>query len=390
MLLVGALLVAAVNVRGDLDVRLDAATYPDQADGVVLELTYDITYASLAFVRGDSSFQAEFEIALQVLDRGGNPLAGDAWRVRQSVMEYDETVSRESRLTGAVELVLPGGAYSAAVAVADAMSARRAVAEFRLESPSRGIRLRFLRGGAVHPGRTYGLTDTITAQAELLDPAAAVDSFRFSVFAGNRIVDDSSRAVVDSAGRRTARYSMAIADSAGVARLSSGEYRLEVVGVGTGLLPEARAGFSVRVPFFYDDEAYFAKVDELVHVATAAEMGELKRMPPREREQRWHDFWKGRDPTPTTDRNEREEEYFERIDYAKEHFGHGDRGFRSDRARVYVRYGPPDNVEARPFEIDTRAYEIWYYYGLGYEFVFVDRSGFGVYTLESPRFLDER
>ena len=380
---------AAVEVRGDMDVRLDVATYQAESGGVVLELTYGIPYTSLSFVRDIAGFRAEAEVTLQVLDRGGDPLAGDAWRASQSVSEYDETASQESRLIGTVSLALPEGSFSGTVVFADAMSARRAVGEFRIESPNRGVRLRFLRGGEVHPDRVYGLTDTLVVQAEVLDRAAGVDSLRFSVRAGNRLATDAALPVVDSAGRLGARYCMAIADSSGVARLSTGEYRVDVVAVGADTLMTAGADFRVSVPFFFDDETYAAKVDELVYVATVAEMGELKRLPPGEREQRWREFWKGRDPTPTTDRNEREEQYFERIDYAKEHFGHGDRGFRSDRARVYVRYGPPDNVESRPFEIDTRAYEVWHYYSLGYEFVFVDRSGFGVYTLESPGFREE-
>jgi GWxTD domain-containing protein len=86
---------------------------------------------------------------------------------------------------------------------------------------------------------------------------------------------------------------------------------------------------------------------------------------------------------PATDRNEREEEYFARISYAEEKFRHGDRGYRSDRGRVYVVYGPPDQVESRPFELDTPAYEVWSYYGSGRSFTFVDRYGTGQFVLVS-------
>jgi GWxTD domain-containing protein len=152
----------------------------------------------------------------------------------------------------------------------------------------------------------------------------------------------------------------------------------------------ASASFRVDVPFFYDDSQYFARVAQLEYVASSGEMQILRRTPRAERESAWRDFWKKKDQTPTTERNEREDEYLARIDYADEHFGHGDRGWRSDRGRVYVRYGAADQVDVRPFEIDAPAYEIWYYYELNRKFVFLDRFGAGEMILQNPEVFDER
>ena len=87
--------------------------------------------------------------------------------------------------------------------------------------------------------------------------------------------------------------------------------------------------------------------------------------------------------TPVKGRYATEEEYFGRIDYAEEHFRHGDRGYLSDRGHVYALYGPPDQIESRPFEIDSPAVEVWYYYQLNKEFDFVDRFGAGEYMLQN-------
>ena len=100
-------------------------------------------------------------------------------------------------------------------------------------------------------------------------------------------------------------------------------------------------------------------------------------------------FWKKKDQSPTTERNESEDQYFERIDYAEEHFGQGDRGYRSDRGHVYVLYGAPDQIDARPFEIDTPADEIWYYYQVNKRFEFIDRFGAGEYVLQNREALGE-
>ena len=75
------------------------------------------------------------------------------------------------------------------------------------------------------------------------------------------------------------------------------------------------------------------------------------------------------------------DDYFKRIEYCKEKFGKGDRGYKSDRARVFMKYGTPDQIESANYEQSTRPYEIWYYYNINRRFVFVDVSGFGEYVL---------
>ena len=60
-------------------------------------------------------------------------------------------------------------------------------------------------------------------------------------------------------------------------------------------------------------------------------------------------FWQRRDPTPGTPRNEFKEEHYRRIAFANEHFA-SDRapGWQNDRGRVYITYGPPDEIESHP------------------------------------------
>jgi len=59
-------------------------------------------------------------------------------------------------------------------------------------------------------------------------------------------------------------------------------------------------------------------------------------------------FWLRRDPTPDTVENEYKEEHYRRIAYANEHFAAGIPGWRTDRGRMYIMYGPPDEIESHP------------------------------------------
>jgi len=94
-------------------------------------------------------------------------------------------------------------------------------------------------------------------------------------------------------------------------------------------------------------------------------------------------FWLLRDQNPGTPENEFRQEYLRRLQYVNRHFGTGKPGWKSDRGRIYLVYGKPDEVERFPSSGESRAYEVWHYYHIqgGVLFVFVDVRGFGDYIL---------
>ena len=97
-------------------------------------------------------------------------------------------------------------------------------------------------------------------------------------------------------------------------------------------------------------------------------------------------FWKRRDPTPGTARNEAEEEFYRTVGEADRRFreggGGGVRGWRTDRGRIFIRYGPPDEVLDRSQAGATRPYVVWKYTkGKRQKFVFLDSTAFGNYEL---------
>ncbi len=71
------------------------------------------------------------------------------------------------------------------------------------------------------------------------------------------------------------------------------------------------------------------------------------------------EFWKRRDPTPETDVNEYKEEHYRRIAYSNVHFASSLPGWKTDRGRLYIMYGPPDRVDAHADVIPP--YEVWTY-----------------------------
>jgi GWxTD domain-containing protein len=97
-----------------------------------------------------------------------------------------------------------------------------------------------------------------------------------------------------------------------------------------------------------------------------------------------YEFWSARDQDKSTAINETKQEYFRRVAYADNQYKTGFRdGWKSDRGRVYIVYGPPDEIERHANELDVKPYEIWYYNSIqgGVQFVFGDRTGFSDYVL---------
>jgi len=96
------------------------------------------------------------------------------------------------------------------------------------------------------------------------------------------------------------------------------------------------------------------------------------------------DFWRKRDPDPETEANEYRDDFFQRIDYANQHFDQGTPGWKTDRGRIYIYFGPPDRIERRPMlnNPSIKGYQIWIYYRFNFGVEFLDRRGDGTYTMD--------
>ncbi len=89
--------------------------------------------------------------------------------------------------------------------------------------------------------------------------------------------------------------------------------------------------------------------EEVPYVITDEERGAFKKLSTdEEREQFIEQFWERRNPNPGSPENEFKEEYYRRIAYANEHYASGIPGWKADRGRIYIMYGPADEIESHP------------------------------------------
>ncbi len=149
-------------------------------------------------------------------------------------------------------------------------------------------------------------------------------------------------------------------------------------------------------------EDYFQKWlrEDIVYIITEEERDVFQRLTtPEEKEKFIQQFWYRRDPDMRTSANEVKEEHYRRLAFVNERFGSGRPGWQTDRGRIYVIHGAPDEVESHPSggmyrrpmhegggSTNTFPYEVWRYLhipGLGQdlELEFVDVTLTGEYRL---------
>jgi GWxTD domain-containing protein len=144
--------------------------------------------------------------------------------------------------------------------------------------------------------------------------------------------------------------------------------------------------------------------EDVVWIITDEERAAFKQLSnDEERDNFIEAFWQRRDPTPDTEENEYKEEHYQRIAYSNEHFAAGVPGWKTDRGRIYIIYGKPDEIDAHPSggtyerpidegggETSTFPFEDWryrYIEGIGQEIIieFVDTCMCGEYHMTMDR-----
>jgi GWxTD domain-containing protein len=133
-------------------------------------------------------------------------------------------------------------------------------------------------------------------------------------------------------------------------------------------------------------------------IATDEELALFDVLSPRGQSMMLDKFWVRRDPDPSTPENEYEKEFWRRVTYVQDHYTTPIReGLRTDRGKVYVIFGAPDEVEDHAGGVSslagyerstwsTKPYYAWKYYNAGPSgqrmlFVFVDDVGDGEYSI---------
>jgi GWxTD domain-containing protein len=377
----------------------------DLKDKSRLEMYVQMPYEELRFVKEGEEYVGRYDLTLNILTESEVVTWQKNMLVEVRSRDFVQTTSRHMYSLKQLSADLDPGTYELQLQVRDEDSKNTAnlkrtfiVSNYSRDSVSlsdimlvnhvttSGDRKTIVPNIS---GTIPNTADELYLFCELYMPKKA-DSARFAYRITNSQHEDVFRraVVLPLSGARTQAFlridSLNIPMGTYVATIEAEPYEL------SGLLKTKLAStsrkFSVRwtdLPFTITDIDH--ATDQMRYIAKDAEMEYIRDGKTlEEKKARFLQFWAKRNPNPQSPRNTLLEEYYLRVDQANKMFSHYAEGWKSDMGMVFIRYGPPENVERHPFETGTRPYEIWFYYQLQAEFVFVDETGFGDYRLRYP------
>ena len=411
--------------------------YAPQARETMLLAFVQVPYI-MAEAAGD---RIAWETTLRVLDGDGSQIYQEKWWAgAPASFRVPEAYGIETLRLGRVS----DGRYTIRVTVTDSVSGRSASTETVVQTfngqPTASDMLLASEMRVTPPGDTLTLPGEI-ARGDLrfiTAPDLTLDALRpqlaFMLEAYTAVeATAATRLVIRRAGNgeviyRLAPFEQTVPAGGGVIRgqfplegLPEGQYELVAsVDVG-GRTAERTAGFAIgslesamarsmanRTAQRGFDESYFASLSEdeldaaaevLEVIAKPAELAVYKAegdgaLSISAKRQFLVQFWAERDLEKGTPVNETRLAFYDAIDYANQLYGESGRnarpGWKTDRGRIFVRYGRPD--ERNPFPAGNRApaFEIWRYtQGRLRYYIFADENNFGHYRLVKSNDLQE-
>jgi GWxTD domain-containing protein len=353
-------------------------------------------YDELQFVRDGGGFLARYELSAFLFNGRGEQVDATIRGYDVRVLTYDSTNSRSAFAPAEASFDVVPGRYEMTVSLLDLDSKKSAVKKIPVEiAKGRADALtvtdiiladRIVPDSTGRPspvasvlGNISETMDTLYVWFEIHNPPAMTGvPVRMRLFdVKGAVVRSDSLVKPLSGGSTVCVLSVAKGD------LRGGRYRLEVaVGSGGQVVRRTRP-LTVHWGDMPGQSMDLDKmIDQVRYIAKGSELKKMKKKQGEEKLEAFRDFWRQRDPTPDTEANELEEEYYRRVDFANQNFSTFLDGWKTDRGMVYILLGPPGEIERHPFESGTKPYEIWTYYTFNRSVLFIDQTGMGDYRLE--------
>ncbi len=419
-----------VKGRGSFQIDVDVCRFFGDERQVYVEIYYGIHENTLSYIQDSSGLHGQMRMGLLV--RSDTAIvAQKEWMVPHTVRD-SLNLDRNQIMTGLESLGLPEGKYVVMISARDVNDPERhdtislqlpvtsfpktveTVSDIELSTtiqPSSNKASLFYKNTLEvmpNPARLFGAGLPIMYYyAEIynlnVNPASSSVVVRSSVLDGagrEVIVKDKPKPRIHNSSVEigtinltslrggTYYFRLALIDTAKAATLAFASKKFFIYKPGgmvdssfMQLLSDVEGSeFAVMSPDDVEREMGY-----LTYLMTDRERGQASLLTDLKSKQKFlYEFWKGRSPDPSSTENAFKIEYRKRIGYADQHYTGGARkGWKSDRGRVYILYGPPDEIERFPNSSESNPYEIWHYNNLqgGVIFVFVDRNSMGDYIL---------
>lgn len=370
----------------------------------IARLYLQILNDDLTFVKNQDRFEATIQYEIYVNNQQKEAVYNKTTTQKIVTNNFDETNSRKINNTFSSDIILPAGIYDAVVTVLDKNSNKQVnrklhfkiedlgktdflmsdvlfFTDYATDSTGRVIDFKPSLSGNFSGGGKYiyfyftsvvkDSLDTLNVKYTIRDPFNSINQFnQYNLCRKPRFQE------------HFIRLNRQLFDQ--------NRYELEVASTYHNDTIKARRLFS----FFWTIIPESPKdlnlaLEQMRYILDADSIDWALKQPYEEKKAYFKRFWARMDPNKSTQKNELMEEFYRRVNFATENFSTITiEGWRTDRGRIFIKFGEPDDIERHPFEMNTTPFEVWRYYNLRKVFVFVDRTGFGDYFLD-PHYLDE-
>ncbi len=376
---------------------------PDSATTRV-DAFIQVPYNQIQFVKSDKGFTASYSVTVSIFDENRDKLVVEkSWNEEVNEKDFEQTNSQNNYNLSFKSFYLQPGSYIIRSSVEDKESRKEYSTENpfvvkSLEEPPALSDVIFIakmsNGGEAKKilpnvsGNVATQKDGVPVFFEAYSDSARDLRVEYIITNDDKdIIFQSNEAQHLDSGKTQIFHT--IKDSS----ISLGKYLLTIslLNHNGAVIASTNKGFYSKwsgVPTTVQD--LDLAIDQLVYIASDSELDYIKDAKTKEEKtKRYIEFWKKKDPSPSTEENEVFNEYYRRIQYANDHFSHYVKGWKTDRGMVFILLGAPNNVDRHPFDVDSKPYVIWQYYQLNKQFVFVDETGFGDYRLITPLMGDD-
>jgi GWxTD domain-containing protein len=378
-----------------------------------LEVYYQVFNFGLQFKQAESEYVADFVFTIRVRDGNGEQVKSVEQERSVKVPDYEATQSRFDYRTSQASFELPPGKYTVETTLRDVGSGQLINREFAVDLAKFGAGqavasdLLFVQAAQTRSGEPgifdKGELSVIPSVSRLYGGEDSTRLlFYFEIYRGA----DSAEQVNVETILRSATRGMLYRDTLYVelaqpitrqlreismTEFSPGDYTLEVFlrGRRNKRLDQKEESFTIQ----WSQEAllkhdFNTAIEQLSYIAQSDEYEDMKKLQTMEEKvQAFNAFWDARDPTLGTPENESKREFYRRITFANRRFHHMRReGWRTDRGRIYIQFGEPDQIDDHPMSPEYPPYQIWHYYQEGRyrRFTFVDENEDSDFRLQYP------
>ena len=368
-----------------------------------VDLFIQVPFKEIQFIKSSKGFQGGYSVTVSIYQDDKETLVFEkVWTEKITSPSYNNTISRESFNLSFRSINLVPGEYFIKTILADRESHQEYLSErmFKVKDYKVKPAISDILFSA-NKKNNNDKSKIIPNISRNISNSKDGLNFFFEVYTDSSIVSDIEFHIADKNGKiiysksRKQTFNETktqIYYSINDTTLNFGTYLLSVIlkdNNGNQIAMATKPFFSRWVGLPASVEDIDEAIAQILYIASSSdieymEAGETE----TEKIKRFLQFWKSKDPSPGNEENQVFEEYFSRVSFANDNFSSYIKGWRSDRGMVFIILGPPNNIDRHPFEYDSKPYEVWQYYDLNKSFVFIDRTGFGDYRLNTPMYGD--